>query len=263
MPAVVFLNGLLLAFVERLPGVRWRRAPLWRPFLPSDVWYLLTGFVAGTSLATAYVVSASALLGALGVPRLADLHPPLWLGAILTVLSLDAGNYLAHWLMHRHDALWEIHKVHHSSPTLDWLAAFRSHILEQALRRLLAPVAVIVVGVPIDATLVGASIFNAWAMLIHSNLGVDLRFLEPVLVTPRLHRVHHDPASTHRNFGTFLTVWDRLLRARFVDREVASDVTFGVPGELHTYPQGWWRQLVAPFSSTPSSGARSAACDQC
>jgi lathosterol oxidase len=258
--AVLVVSGVILASLERLAGLRYRRAPLFRAFFASDAFYLLTGFVAGTSLATAYVASASAALGALGVPRLAALDPPLWVGAAVSVVALDLGNYLAHWLMHRYDALWEIHKVHHSSRTLDWLATFRSHLLEQALRRVLAPLGLIVVGVPIEAVIVGASVFNAWAMLIHSNLGVDLRALEPVLVTPRLHRVHHDPATTHRNFGTFLTLWDRLLRDRFVTRDVASGVTFGVPEEVETYPQGWWPQLREPLRRVgPVAGSRTPA----
>jgi sterol desaturase/sphingolipid hydroxylase (fatty acid hydroxylase superfamily) len=258
--AVFIVSGVILASLERLPGLRYREARLLRPFFASDVFYLLTGFVAGTSLATAYVVSASAMLGSLGVPRLAALDPPLWVGAAVSLLALDIGNYAAHWLMHRYDVLWEIHKAHHSSRTLDWLATFRSHFLEQALRRLLAPLGLIAIGVPVEAVLVGASIFNAWAMLIHSNLSLDLRALEPVLVTPRLHRVHHDPETTNRNFGTFLTVWDRLLRARFVSRDVPPGVAFGVPDEVETYPQGWWSQLLEPLRRVGSgTGARVAA----
>jgi sterol desaturase/sphingolipid hydroxylase (fatty acid hydroxylase superfamily) len=245
--ATLVVTGLLLACLERLPRLRFRRAPLLRACFAGDVVYLLTGFVAGTSLATAYIVSASALLADWGAPRLASLDPPLWLGAALALVSLDAGNYAAHRLLHRFDVLWEIHKVHHSSPTLDWLATFRSHLLEQTLRRLMAPLVLIAIGLPLDATVIGAGIFNAWAMLIHSNLRLDLRWLEPVLVTPRLHRIHHDPATSHRNFGTFLVLWDRMLRGRFVGREAPAEVRFGVPGEVDTYPQGWWSQLTAPF----------------
>jgi sterol desaturase/sphingolipid hydroxylase (fatty acid hydroxylase superfamily) len=82
-----------------------------------------------------------------------------------------------------------------------------------------------------------------------------------VLVTPRLHRIHHDPATSHRNFGTFLTLWDRLLRGRFVTRDVASDVRFGIPGEITTYPQGWWPQLLEPLKrmAGATSGATPAA----
>jgi sterol desaturase/sphingolipid hydroxylase (fatty acid hydroxylase superfamily) len=239
--------GIALSILERLPAIRFRRSPLWRPFFASDVWYLLTGFVAGTSLATAYVIAGSRLVGALGVPRLAALDLPLWAAAPMALVALDLGNYVAHWLLHRLDVLWEIHKVHHSSATLDWLATFRSHLLEQALRRLVAPLALIVGGLPIEATLVAAGVFNAWAMLVHSNLRLNLRLLEPVLVTPRLHRIHHDPATSQRNFGTFLTLWDRLLRDQFVRADVPPDVVFGVPGELATYPQGWTCQLAEPL----------------
>jgi lathosterol oxidase len=255
--AVFVLTGLLLASLERLPGLRFRRAPLLRACFASDVFYLLTGFVAGTSLATGYIVSASALLASWHVPRLASVELPLWLGATLALVSLDAGNYAAHWLLHRFDALWQIHTVHHSSRTLDWLATFRSHLLEQTLRRLIAPLGLIAIGLPLDATIAGASVFNAWAMLIHSNLALDLRVLEPVLVTPRLHRIHHDPATSHRNFGTFLVLWDRVLRGRFVGTDVSADVSFGVPDEVDTYPQGWWPQLLAPFSRQRQATSRS------
>jgi len=244
---VLGLTGVLLASLERLPGLRFRTAPFFRSFFASDVFYLLTGYVAGTSLTIAFIVSASAALGSLGVPRLSALQLPLWIGAPVALIGLDLGNYVAHWGMHRSDTLWEIHKVHHSSRTLDWLATFRSHFLEQTLRRLLAPFALILVGVPIEATLLGASVFNAWAMFIHSNLSLDLRAIESVLVTPRLHRVHHDPATTHKNFGTVLSLWDRLLRDSFITRDVARDVRFGIPDEVTTYPQGWGRQLIEPF----------------
>ncbi len=244
---VVFVvTGLILASFERLPGLRFRASPFLRSFFASDVFYLLTGFVAGTSLTLAFVVAASATLGALGMPRLSAFALPLPVSTVVALISLDFGNYVAHWLMHRYDALWEIHKIHHSSRTLDWLATFRSHFLEQTLRRLLAPLGLIVLGVPVEAAVLGAGLFNAWAMFIHSNLSLDLQVLEPVLVTPRLHRVHHDPNTTHKNFGTFLTLWDRLLRSTFVTRDVAPDVAFGIPDEVETYPQGWGRQLVEP-----------------
>jgi sterol desaturase/sphingolipid hydroxylase (fatty acid hydroxylase superfamily) len=248
-------TALGLAALERFPALRFRRARLFRACFTSDVWYGLTGFVAGTALTTALIVAASDALGALGVPRLAALDLPLWATAAVALVTLDLGNYAAHWLMHRVDALWEIHKVHHSSPTLDWLATFRSHLLEQALRRVLAPLGLVLLGVPLDGTLVAAAAFNGWAMLIHSNLRLDLRVMEPVLVTPRLHRIHHDPATSLRNFGTLFTAWDRLLRGRFVHRDVAPDVAFGVPGEP-AYPQGWLRQLVLPLRRIAGSTGR-------
>ena len=155
---------------------------------------------------------------------------------------------MAHWLLHRVDWLWEFHKVHHSSPTLDWLATFRSHLVEQAFRRLVAPLLLIVAGVPLDAVALAAALFLGWAILNHSNLRLPLRFLEPLLVTPRLHRLHHVPRTTERNLGTVLTLWDRL-RGTLVVAEPAAEAVLGIPGETTTYPQGWARQLVEPVAA--------------
>ncbi len=243
---VLGVTAIFLASFERLPGMRFTRAPLLRPFFASDVFYLLTGFVAGTSLAMTYVVTLSAWLGAASVPRASAVALPLWLSAPLCLVLIDLGNYVAHTLLHHFDALWEIHKVHHSSRTLDWLATFRSHILEQALRRLVAPLALILIGAPLPAVVVAASIFNAWAMLNHSNLAVDLRWLEPVFVTPRLHRLHHWPETTHRNLGTLLTLWDRL-GGRLIQRDLSPADPLGVPDEVDSYPQGWGRQFIEPL----------------
>jgi lathosterol oxidase len=51
-----------------------------------------------------------------------------------------------HLSLHRFEALWQLHEVHHSSPALDWLATFRSHLLEQALRHFATPLLLVAVG---------------------------------------------------------------------------------------------------------------------
>jgi sterol desaturase/sphingolipid hydroxylase (fatty acid hydroxylase superfamily) len=243
---ILVVTGMIIASLERLPGIRFRKAPFLRRFFADDVFYLLTGFVAGTSLTYSFIFSASAALGSAGVPRLSALNLPGWTSLAIAMISLDLGNYAAHWLMHRYDVLWEIHKVHHSSRSLDWLATFRSHILEQILRRLLAPVVLILVGLPTEVVALAGSVFYGWAMFIHSNLSLNLREVESILVTPRLHRRHHDSNTTTMNLGTILTLWDRLLGTYDV-RECETDVVFGVPGEVDTYPQGWWLQFLAPL----------------
>jgi sterol desaturase/sphingolipid hydroxylase (fatty acid hydroxylase superfamily) len=205
--------------------------------------------VATAGVALGWVAVGGALVGGLGVPRLTMSR---WLAVPLAVVALDAGNYVAHWLLHRVDVLWEFHKIHHSSPTLDWLATFRSHLVEQALRRLVAPLLLILAGVPVDVAGSAAAIFVAWAILNHANLRLPLGALEPLLITPRLHRLHHLPATTERNLGTMLTLWDRL-RGTLVAAEPARPYAFGMPGEHAAYPEGWWRQVVEPVRRLASS----------
>ena len=240
MAILIAAVGLIVA-LERTRRWRFRPAPFLRRRFGTDVAYLVTGHVATAGVALGWVAVGGALVGRLGVPRL---HMSRWLAVPLAVVALDAGNYAAHWLLHRVDALWEFHKIHHSSPTLDWLATFRSHLVEQALRRLVAPLLLIVAGVPVDVAVSAAAIFVGWAVLNHANVRVPLGALEPLLITPRLHRLHHVPATTERNLGTMLALWDRL-RGTLVAADPARAHSFGT-GEPEPYPEGWWRQLVEP-----------------
>lgn len=241
------LAALGVVLLERLPRLRFRAARLLRPHLGTDMVYLLTGYAAGGAVAAAYVTDATAWLGALtGLGGLLWASVPTWVQVAAALVALDLGNYLVHWWLHRSDLLWEFHKVHHSSPHLDWAATFRSHLVEQGLRRALAPLALIALGVPPPAVAAAAGIFFAWAVLNHANLRLPLGLLESVLITPRLHRLHHVPATTERNLGTVFSVWDRL-RGTLVRADASPQVAFGLPGENTPYPQDWVSQLVAPW----------------
>src|SRR4030095_4782450 len=165
MTTIIGITAFLLAAVERFSRLRFRPSPLFRRYYASDMFYLLTGFVAGGSLVVAYVASSSQWLGdTWGIPRLASANLPLWATMPLALVAIDLGNYLAHILLHRYSALWEFHKVHHESRALDWLAPFRSHIMEQALRRLIAPALLIIAGFPIQAVVLAGGLFTAWGM---------------------------------------------------------------------------------------------------
>ena len=235
----------LVALMERHPRVKLRAQSFFRKFFVTDVFYLLTGFVAGGSLGVAYFTHASEFVGnVLFVPRLTSLSLPLWLVVILALLALDVGNYATHYCLHRFDALWEFHKIHHSSRELDWLATFRSHIGEQILRRLLAPVLLILFGFPLKGVLIAGAIFIAWGVLNHANLSLNMRVLEPVLITPRLHRVHHLSHAPANNLGTFFTFWDRL-RGTLDVAEYSAECELG-NGEPN-YPQTWLHQFFKPL----------------
>ncbi len=256
---------LVVAGLERVPALRFRSSRVLRPYLGSDLFYYATSYVVLGAIGVTVVTAGSAWLGALGVPRLAALGLPRWCTVLLALLVVDLGNYLAHYLLHRVTWLWEFHKIHHSSLRLDGFAMSRSHLVEHlAARRPIIYGMLILIGFPLDAILLGAVLFTFWAILNHANLGVNLRFLEPVLITPRLHRLHHVPATTHKNLGTLLTVWDQLLGLR-VAHDVPPLTPMGVPDEVDTYPQGWLRQLVEPFkrvlrrSAAPATGPSHAA----
>lgn len=243
---------IMLIIAERIPQLQFQSSPFFRRFFLSDFWYLATG---GILLSMA--MRAQALLWA-GIfsenisRTLAAMPFALTVG--FAIVLHDLGGYGSHLLLHRIDALWELHKVHHSSRTLDWLATFRAHILEHALRHFFSPVLLILLGFPLTAVGVASVVLGAWSALVHVNLGVSWRWLEPILITPRLHRLHHVPATSESNLGVFLSVWDRL-RGTLETSPTAPLRPLGVPGAVETYPQTWPRQFIAPF-------ARRAGCER-
>jgi len=235
----------IIALIERIPRLRLRPQRFFRKFFVTDFFYLLTGFVAGGSLALAYITSTAEFLGSsLSIPRLRATTLPFWIVVILALVALDAGNYAVHYCLHRFDLLWRLHKVHHSSEALDWLATFRSHIGEQILRRLLAPVLLILFGFPPKAVVIAGALFTAWAILNHANLKLDIPLLESLFITPRLHRIHHLTNDQNNNLGTVFIVWDKLRGTLDVTKY---DQECELGNGERDYPQRWLRQFFKPL----------------
>jgi sterol desaturase/sphingolipid hydroxylase (fatty acid hydroxylase superfamily) len=234
--SILFAMVSVLLLLERVPRLRFEALPLLRRHAGTDLIYLLSSGIA-LSLA------ARDLAGRFLAPD-RSFTASLTLYACAFVL-FDVGAYVSHRLLHRIGALWALHKVHHSSRSLDWLATFRGHLLEHAIRQLLSPVLLIAAGVPVTVVGLTAALHGAWAVFVHANLGPRLRWLDPICITPRLHRLHHVAATCDRNFGTFFSVWDRLSGTLLTDAGLRGPL--GVPDQIDTYPQTWGAQLVEPL----------------
>ncbi len=242
------LTYLGFAALERVPGLQFRKSRLLRPSFLTDVgWYasavLLTLAFGPTSQGLARVVEAA------GIPTLASANLSLWVLVPLAVALYDLLTFISHRVLHRVGWLWGVHKVHHSSRVLDWLATTRAHASEHLFRGLPAQLVLFAIGFPVEAVALGISVYAAFATLNHSSLRLDLRFLEGVFVTPRLHRLHHVPETTDRNFAAVFSFWDRIA-GTLVVKDTAPDEPLGVPGEVDSYPQVWWRQLVEPLRTS-------------
>lgn len=137
-----------------------------------------------------------------------------WPARLALVLVLtDLAGYLSHRALHRVPALWRLHQVHHSSEHVDWLATSRGHALDVAFVLAALAVPSLVLGVPTEGGVIIAFLYM-YPFVVHANARIPLQWLERVFVSPRFHHWHHaeDVAGHDRNFGTLLTVWDRLFR---------------------------------------------------
>ena len=159
---------------------------------------------------------------------------PKALRAPVALLLFDYSMYLWHRLTHVVPALWRLHVVHHIERDMDATTALRFHPADMAVSVpwRLAQVALIGAG-PRELRL-GQRLFFASVLFHHSNLrlpaGLERR-LEPFLVTPRMHGIHHvpTPAETGSNWSSGLSIWDRLHGTLRRGSATAAGRT-GVPG---------------------------------
>ena len=238
--AVVATLFLTVAVLERVPWLRYAPSRFLRRHLGTDAaWYVIA--TAANVIAAFVLLPMLSRLALPGVAATVRNWP--WAGRLaLAIVVYDFVSFLVHVRLHRSQTLWAVHKVHHSSLQLDWLATTRAHLMENLVRQVSAQIPLFALGM--KATIVAPTlvVYAAFALLGHSNLRIRGRWLELVFVTPRIHRIHHVPATSQQNFGTIFTVWDRMF-ARFLSTDTDPAERVGVPGEVDAYPQ----QLVAAF----------------
>lgn len=232
--AVLSAVYLVVSRLERAPALRFRRLTSPRPYLATDLaWY---GVAVTATAVSVFVFRPVLATMAIGPVRDALTGAPFLLKLALGVVVFDLVSFLVHRALHRYDPLWNIHKVHHSTLELDGFATTRTHMAENLLRFVPSQALLFLIGMPVAVVAASVAIAAIYGVSNHSNIGINLRWLEPVLVTPRLHRRHHVPSTTQNNYGGIFTIWDRLV-GTLISADTADDERFGVPGEIDTYPQ--------------------------
>ena len=158
-----------------------------------------------------------------GLLTFADL--PIAADLAVTVLVADLTLYLCHRFYHANKLTWRFHHVHHSDRAVDLTTAFRFHPFETVANGLAMTGVALLMGLSPTGLLLYQLFMSAEGLFGHSNVRTPLwldRVLALVLVTPRLHRIHHaaDAVESRHNFGIGLTVWDRLF-GTFLERDTA------------------------------------------
>lgn len=141
---------------------------------------------------------------------------PLWLQVIAALLLFSLMRYTVHYLQHRIGFLWQLHSYHHSVTDIHTSNTLVSHPLDYALRNILPPVALAVVGFEPYAVLLGAGIVGTFSVFSHCGAGLHAGWLNHIFVTPELHRWHHSVKVPEGyghavNYGVGFILWDRLF----------------------------------------------------
>lgn len=142
--------------------------------------------------------------------------PLLWY-TIIGLLLLDLiGAYFVHWAEHKVKWMWRFHLVHHTDTNVDTTTANRHHPGESVFRFVFTTAGVVICGAPIYLIFLYQSLSAALSQFNHANIRFPGRLddvLSWVLVTPRMHRVHHHYVLpyTDSNYGNIFSIWDRLF----------------------------------------------------
>jgi len=171
---------------------------------------------------------------------------PAWQQFILALLAIDLLQWCIHNMLHRVPALWEVHKVHHSIETMDFMGSMRFHWGEVIVYKSL--------GYPI-AALLGASgevlfalaVFNtATGHFNHSNLRVGIGPLKYLFNNPAMHVWHHEHTGRQPmvNFGITLSIWDYLFRTAHVASAPPTRLGFD---KIERFPSSAIGQLLHPL----------------
>jgi sterol desaturase/sphingolipid hydroxylase (fatty acid hydroxylase superfamily) len=159
--------------------------------------------------------------------------------------------------------LWRFHNVHHIDPDMDVTTAFRFHFAETFYSTAFRIVQVGVAGIIPFTYLLYEFIFVLATMFHHSNLRLPLaleRWLNKIIVTPRMHGVHHSAVGpeTNSNYSVIFRWWDHIHKTLRLNVPQAK-IVIGVPGYLRPKTTRCSASLPCPLPGSAPTGAGPAA----
>tara|TARA_R110002110_G_scaffold415561_1_gene650741 strand:+ start:37809 stop:40136 length:2328 start_codon:yes stop_codon:yes gene_type:complete len=244
---------MVLGSVLALLFLEWR-SPLRRaPAQIRDRWLTNLGLMAlgGVIVGALFPTGIEQIAADMPAGWVSQWQLPLALEALLVFLLLDGWRYWEHRVFHEVPLLWRTHLVHHSDTHIDITTAERHHPLEAILAVSIAMLLVFAFGFSVQALAVYLFVATLSALFTHSNFDLPERIDRPlrrILVTPSVHALHHSDQQqqTDSNYGTVLTLWDRLF-GTYTDPSTVPTPRFGLEyfherGDLSLAPT-----LLQPF----------------
>ncbi|NJR76666.1 MAG: sterol desaturase family protein [Scytonema sp. CRU_2_7] len=176
---------------------------------------------------------------------------PAAIESAIAFLLMDLTFYYWHQANHRFPFLWRFHNVHHIDPDLDVSTGFRFHFVEIILSAGFRVLQVALIGVSVETYIIYELVFQVNTLFHHSNvrlpLGVE-RLLNVILVTPRMHGIHHSQVEdeTNSNFSVVFPWWDRLHQTLQLNA-FQSEIDIGVPAYSSFDDNKLQHILIIPF----------------
>lgn len=195
-----------LAVLEQLIPYERSWLPTRREWGLYAVYFLLT--MIGGALAQLPLMAA--------VSAIAPLNPtwPLWAQIPLALLLSSLASYAIHRAGHDIPLLWRLHGVHHVPDKVNVGNNGVNHVFDIVLAQFFVQISLAFIGFSEQAAFAVGIFVVAQGYFVHANIDVRLGWLNHVLASPELHRMHHSADRAEAgHFGSDLSIWDRLFRS--------------------------------------------------
>jgi sterol desaturase/sphingolipid hydroxylase (fatty acid hydroxylase superfamily) len=179
------------------------------------------------------------------------LHHSAFLLFLSTFIFLDFGEYLYHFIMHKVQALWKFHLVHHSDQIMDVSTTLREHPGENFIRLVFTLFWVFCSGATFWVLILRQIIQTFFTSFSHMNYRLPVTtdaVMGLIFITPNLHRVHHHYKQpyTDSNFGDVLSIWDRIFGT--LKQLPENELVFGVDTHMSSEVTSSFKWLILmPF----------------
>lgn len=241
----VFILACIFIPLERLIPLDHEQGTLRRDWLNDLVYVLLNGFLVRlgfTSVAGALMFGFDSVFGNDPTPWVRTL--PVWVQVIGIIVIADIGYYTAHRASHAIPFLWKFHAVHHSIEQMDWLATHRVHPVDQIFTNTMSLLPIYFLGFSLEAAIIHQVLYQAQALLIHSNTRIKFGPLSWLVASPEYHHWHHanEPEAYDKNFAAQLSIIDYLAGTLFLPKRQPKAYGLNEP-----MPRSYPLQLIHPF----------------
>ena len=240
------LMGILYFYISKKNTRVILSSKLWlHPSAKLDYYYFILSYFVNIFLLAPYILSAKSV--AFYVNNFLneqfeyfdnDLFSYTQIIFLYTIALFWVSDFTRYWLhrfLHTIPFLWEFHKVHHSAKVLTPITFYRVHPIENFLFGLryslsagfVTGVFIYFFGAMIDIYMVfGVNVF----LFLFSTLGANLRhshvpfayftFIEKWFMSPKQHQIHHSTKHFNKNYGGFISIWDRFFGSLQLSNEV-------------------------------------------
>jgi sterol desaturase/sphingolipid hydroxylase (fatty acid hydroxylase superfamily) len=243
--AGLFILGAIFIAAERIWPLR-PQTVIRRGTADDVVHFVLNEVLSGALVAGLVYGFAPALESV--APNL-DVHLGPTTRFALAMVLAELSGYWGHRVMHQVPVLWKLHALHHSSPTMDWLAPNRRHVLDTVFAEALTVLPLLALGLSPPEVVPLFVVRRAQGLFIHANVRWTFPGLRWLIVTPAFHHWHHsaDEADYDKNFAAQWPVMDVIFGTLHFPKH-QWPVAYGLSRDADEVPSGYIRRLLWPMS---------------